>query len=129
MKYLKWIATVLMLSFIGLFIYQNLEILRSPVSFSLDLYIQESARWSHPLYVLLLSFALAGLFAGIGVMLKPFLSIRRQLAQERQERAQAAAPAVAQTDSPPPASEGRLPVREEPLNESQAPDAEKPGML
>lgn len=126
MKYFKLITSALVLGLIGLFIYQNLESLLAPVHFSLNLYIQESAQWSPSLYVVIIAFTLVGFLTGLFVMLRPFFNTRRQLAQERQERAQmAAAPAAQQTDSSPPLSVKEAPPREEPLHATPAPNPDK----
>jgi hypothetical protein len=87
MKLFKWLSGCIILTILGLFIYQNLGTWKSFVGFTLDLYI-EHLNWSHHLYTIIAISAGLGLGLGILLMLKPYLKIRRILAGERQEKQQ-----------------------------------------
>jgi|WetSurMetagenome_2_1015567.scaffolds.fasta_scaffold06930_4 uncharacterized integral membrane protein len=103
MRLFKLFTTAMMLGLIGLFFYENASVFRTDVSFNLDLYIREQVTWTHPLYVVLLLAVLLGFLAGVGVMLKPFLQMRRMLGQERQ--AKESALAAGRVPALPPAEE------------------------
>jgi uncharacterized integral membrane protein len=94
MRLFKLCTTAMMLGLVGLFFYENAAVFRTELTFILDLYIREQVNWTHPLYVVIAFSAFVGFLAGVGVMLKPFLQMRRTLGEERQakERALAAAP-------------------------------------
>lgn len=86
MRLFKLFTTSLMLGLIGLFVYENATVLKTPLPFTLDLYIREQVDWAHPLYTVLVLAMLVGFLAGVGVMLKPYLHLRRMLGHERQEK-------------------------------------------
>jgi hypothetical protein len=86
MRFFKLIAVVLILGLIGLFIYQNVSILTAPLSFKLSFYISTPLVMSLSVYALAITTTVIGLILGLAIMLKPFLNLRRQLAQERQEK-------------------------------------------
>ncbi|MEN6485006.1 MAG: LapA family protein [Syntrophobacteraceae bacterium] len=89
MRMFKLIVSLLVLAFIGLFIYQNMTAFTSPVPFKLNLYVGEPTQWEHPVYTLLLISGALGFFIGLVLMLKPYFGVRRRLAQERQDKKQA----------------------------------------
>jgi hypothetical protein len=91
MRLFKLFTTALLLGLIGLFLYENAAVFQTELTFALDLYIREQVNWTHPLYAVLLFAALAGFLAGVGVMLKPYLQMRRMLGQERQAKESALA--------------------------------------
>jgi hypothetical protein len=114
MKLFKLITGGLLLAFVGLFIYQNLNIFSSSVAFSLDLYIHEPFPWSHHLYTVIGIAALLGFILGILAMFKPYRNTRRRLHSARQEK-QPATEMPAQPSSTPPAeAQGPVPTQEEP---------------
>lgn len=84
MQYFKALTSGLVLLIIGLFFWQNASSFETVLPFTLDLYIREQVRWSHHLYTLLVFSCLVGLIAGVGLMLRPYHSIRRRLLQECQ---------------------------------------------
>lgn len=86
MRLFKLLTTSLMLGLIGLFFYENATVFKTSLPFTLDLYIREQVNWTHPLYTVLVFAVLVGFLTGIGVMLKPYLHMRRMLAQEHQEK-------------------------------------------
>jgi hypothetical protein len=100
MRLFKLIASALILTIIVLFILQNVPTFKSPVTFSLDLYVHEKFSWEHYLYTLLLFSIGIGFLGGILLMLRPYFNVRRLLAQERQEKQQIMAGQPA-TDTPP----------------------------
>lgn len=84
MKIFKLLMTGLILVIVGLFIYQNLATFNSTQALKIDLYFESSAG-TPPLYMLLVVSGALGFFVGIFLMLKPYLKVRRALAQTRQE--------------------------------------------
>ena len=88
MKWFKLGVSGLLLGLIGLFLWQNQAAFLTSISFTLNLYFQPPFSWSHPLYGLLIFFGAAGFIAGLLLMVKPYLNMRRALVQERSERQQ-----------------------------------------
>ena len=86
MRLFKLFTTSLVLGLIGLFFYENATVFKTNLPFTLDLYIREQVNWTHPLYTVLVFAVLVGFVAGIGALLKPYLRMRRMLAQEHQEK-------------------------------------------
>ncbi|MCE5334485.1 MAG: LapA family protein [Desulfobacteraceae bacterium] len=85
MRLLKPVVGLVVLVLIALFVWQNAETWGSVANFKLDLYFSQAA-WSFQLYVLMFLSALIGFLVGILVILKPHLSLRRQVARERKEK-------------------------------------------
>lgn len=108
MRIFKLFAGCLVLLIIGLFIHQNLATFKSPVTFSLDLFIREKVTGQFSLYSLLLFVGIVGVLLGVFLMLKPYFSARRLLAQERHNR-----------QGPPPADE-RIERSEGPISPKTA---------
>lgn len=81
MRLFKLITSCLVLLIIALFIYQNLATFAALQDFKLNFYF-ESSSGKIALYVLLLLSAAVGFLVGIAVMLKPYFSVRRALAQD-----------------------------------------------
>jgi|WetSurMetagenome_2_1015567.scaffolds.fasta_scaffold634595_1 hypothetical protein len=92
MRFIKLIVTVVILGLIAAFIWQNLHIFNTEHPFELSLYFGQPIKWTHSVYSLLGISAAIGFVAGILVMLKPFLSVRKKLVQGQQEKPEAAAP-------------------------------------
>ena len=92
MRIAKLIVTVVILGLIVAFIWQNLPTFSAEQPFELSLYFGQPLKWSHSVYTLLGISAAIGFVAGIMVMLKPFLSARKKLAQDRQEKPEGITP-------------------------------------
>jgi uncharacterized integral membrane protein len=92
MRFVKLIVTVVILGLIAAFIYQNLSTFSAEQTFELSLYFGQPMKWSHSIYSLLGISAVIGFLVGIMVMLKPFLSARKKLAGERQEKPEVTTP-------------------------------------
>ncbi|MHC1744328.1 MAG: hypothetical protein AB9873_15025 [Syntrophobacteraceae bacterium] len=116
MRLFKLLTTSLMLGLIGLFFYENATVFQTSVPFNLDLYIREQVNWTHPLYVVLLLAVFVGFLAGIGVMLRPYLRMRRMLGHERQEKESAST--VTRVPALPPSAEGTVETVEAEVVES-----------
>lgn len=86
MRIFKLFTGGLVLLLVGLFIHQNLATFKSPVTFSLDLFIREKVTGQFSLYSLLLFVGIVGVLVGVFLMLKPYFGARRLLAQERHNR-------------------------------------------
>jgi uncharacterized integral membrane protein len=92
MRLFKVLVTLLILCFIGLFVYQNMQTWTQPVSFKLNLYFYQTNPAGPPsldTYVVILLSALVGFIAGMALLLKPYFKTRRLLKRERQEKKQA----------------------------------------
>ncbi len=102
MRLFKLFTTASLVGLIALFLYENLAMFTSRLPFMLDLYIREQVNWDHPVYAVLLFAFVLGFLAGVAVMLKPFLQMRRLIGQERenkdQVRAVVRAPQAAQSE-------------------------------
>lgn len=85
MRFVKLIVTVVILVVIGLFFWQNLPTFNAVQPFKLTLYFGQPMVWSHSLFSLLGISTAIGFLVGILVMLKPYLGLRKKLAQEKQE--------------------------------------------
>jgi uncharacterized integral membrane protein len=90
MRFVKLIVTVVILVLIAAFFWQNVHTFSADQHFELSLYFGQPLKWTHSLYALLGISAAIGFAIGILVMLKPFLGARKKLAQERQEKPEAA---------------------------------------
>lgn len=85
MRFIKLIVTLGILGLIGLFFWQNLPTFNAVQPFELRLYFGQPLKWTHSLFSLLGISAAIGFFVGILVMLKPYMGLRKKLAQEKQE--------------------------------------------
>ncbi len=85
MKLFKLLVTLVILCFIGIFIYENMQTLTQPVSFTLNLYFYQTNP-SLQLYPVILISALAGFIIGLALLLKPHFKTRRMLKLERKEK-------------------------------------------
>ena len=88
MRLFKVLLTLVILFLIAIFVYQNLQTWRQPVSFRLDLYFFQAGP-GVALYSVILLSALAGFIIGILLLLRPYFRTRRLLKRERQEKKQA----------------------------------------
>lgn len=89
MKLFKLLFTLLILGFIGLFIWENLPAFQTVIPFQLNLhYVQETARWewTHPVHTLMGIAGGLGFILGMLIMIRPFLKTRRGLVQEREAK-------------------------------------------
>lgn len=89
MRLFKLLVTLVILAFIGLFIYQNLQTWTQPISFKLNVYFFQTNPDKPPsldLYPVILISAFLGFIIGLAVMLRPHFKTRRQLKRERQEK-------------------------------------------
>jgi uncharacterized integral membrane protein len=87
MKLFKLIITLLILCFIGLFVFQNMETWKQSVSFKLNLYFNEGHdTQSIEQYIVILLSALIGFIIGLALLVKPHIKTRRLLKRERQEK-------------------------------------------
>jgi uncharacterized integral membrane protein len=105
MRWVKLIAVLVILGLIALFAWQNIPTFNAVQSFQLNLYFGQPLVWTHSVIVLMAISAGIGLVLGLLVMLKPFVSTRRKLAQERQERQELQEkrePVQPQEEEPPP---------------------------
>lgn len=84
MRLFKLITTGLFLALVALFIYQNLPTFQGLVPFRLNLYVSAPVDWAHHLYTIIFLSGFVGFLIGLVALLKPYLSVRRALAQERQ---------------------------------------------
>ncbi|MCU0586530.1 MAG: hypothetical protein MUF52_00090 [Syntrophobacteraceae bacterium] len=85
MRVFKLITSALVVGIILIFIGQNLTAFRTPVRFTLDLFIREPVSWEHSVYGLMLMSAFAGLVLGALALLRPYIHTRRLLAEKRAE--------------------------------------------
>jgi len=85
MKLFKLLVTLIILCFIGLFIYENLQTWTQPVSFKLDLMIFQSNAGLE-LYLLILISVLIGFIVGLALLLGPYIKTRRLLKREQQDK-------------------------------------------
>ena len=92
MRLFKLLVTLVILCFIAIFIYENMQTWTQPVSFKLNLYFFQTNPESPPslqLYPVILISALAGFIVGLALLLRPYFRTRRLLKRERQEKKQA----------------------------------------
>ncbi len=88
MRLFKLIISLIILCLIGIFVYQNLEVLNQTVSLKYNLYLVKPAP-TVKLYLLVLVSLLVGFFLGLTVLLKFHFKTRRRLKRERIEKQQA----------------------------------------
>jgi uncharacterized integral membrane protein len=86
MRFVKPIIILVILGIAAAFIWQNLPTLSAEQPFAFSLYFGQPFKWTHPVYFLLALAAIVGFLLGVVVMLKPFRSVRKKLAQERLDR-------------------------------------------
>jgi hypothetical protein len=86
MRFIKLIVTLVILGLIGAFIYQNIPTFYAEQPFQLNLYFGHPLVWTHSIFSLLAISAAVGFVIGILLLLKPYLNMRKKLAQERQEK-------------------------------------------
>ena len=91
MRFVKPIVILIILGLVAAFILQNLPTLSAEQPFEFSLYFGQPWKWTHPVYTLLALAAIVGFVLGVLVMLKPFRSVRKKLAQERLDRQEARA--------------------------------------
>lgn len=84
MRFVKPIIILIILGLIGLFIQQNLGTFNAVQTFKLSLYFGQPMVWTLSVCSLLIISVVIGLAVGILIMLKPYMGLRRKLAQERQ---------------------------------------------
>lgn len=84
MRFVKPIIILIILGLIGLFIQQNLGTFNAVQTFKLSLYFGQPMVWTLSVCSLLIISVVIGLVVGILIMLKPYMGLRRKLAQERQ---------------------------------------------
>ncbi len=92
MRLFKLLVTLVILSLIAIFIYQNMQTWRQLISFKLNLYFFETYPAKPPsleLYSVILYSALGGFIIGAALLLKPYFKTRRLLKRERQQNKQA----------------------------------------
>ena len=85
MRFIKLIVAVVILGLIGIFFWQNLPTFNAVQPFKLSLYFGQPMVWTHSIASLLAISAGIGFLLGILVMLKPYMGLRKKLAQEKQE--------------------------------------------
>ena len=85
MRLFKLIITLLILSLLGLFAYQNMQAWQQSVNLHCNLYFVNPAH-DVKVYLLLLVALLAGFFMGLTVLLKFHFNTRRKLKRERIEK-------------------------------------------
>jgi hypothetical protein len=83
MKLFKLITSALVAGLVLLFIKQNLAAFKTRIPFVLDLFIREPVNWGHSVYGLLIMSGLAGFAVGSLVLLRPYMHMRRLLAEKR----------------------------------------------
>jgi hypothetical protein len=75
----KWLTIFLVLSIVGLFVWENASTFLASQTFTLNLYVAEPFTWSISLYLLLLIFTMVGSILGLTLMLRPHLRTRKAL--------------------------------------------------
>ena len=85
MRFIKPIIILVILGLIALFIQQNLSTFNAEQPFKLSLYFGQPMVWTLSVFTLLTVSAVIGLMVGILIMLKPYMGLRKKMAQEKQE--------------------------------------------
>jgi hypothetical protein len=85
MRFIKPIVMLIILGLIATFFWQNLATFNAEQPFKLSFYFGQPMAWTHSTFSLLAISAAIGLVVGILVMLKPYLGLRKKLAQEQPE--------------------------------------------
>jgi hypothetical protein len=102
MKLFKLITTALVAGIILLFIKQNIAAFTTRIPFVLDLFIREPVNWGHSVYGLIIMSGFVGFIVGFLVLLRPYMNMRRQLAEKREHTvAKEAAPTPPHGDTNP----------------------------
>lgn len=86
MKLFKLVIFLLVVSFLGIFIFQNPEVFNAPLNFKLNLWVRPPIEWSLKVDEIILISSVIGFFVGIVVFLKPWLRARRTVSFERKEK-------------------------------------------
>ena len=87
MRLFKLIITLIVLSFLGIFVYQNLGVWEQSVNLKYNLYLVKPDH-DVRIYLLVLISLLVGFFMGLTVMMKFHFQTRRKLKRERFEKQQ-----------------------------------------
>jgi len=85
MRFIKPIITLIILALIALFIWQNLPTFNAQQVFQLSLPLSQPMKWGFSIAFLLTTSLVIGLVVGILIMLKPYMGLRKKLAQEKRE--------------------------------------------
>ncbi len=83
MRWFKLGIVVIILALVALFIYQNMPTFEQDLPFNYNLHVTDKVEWTHSVSALIFMSAGLGFIIGILVMLKPYMSARRLLSQER----------------------------------------------
>jgi hypothetical protein len=86
MRFIKPIIILIILGLIAAFAWQNLPTFNAEQPFQLSLYFGQPIKWTHSVLSLVGIAAILGFVVGVLVMLKPFLNLRKKVAQERQDK-------------------------------------------
>lgn len=81
MKTIKFVVWLILLSVLGIAIYQNRETLSMNLPFSLNLYFRPEVRWSYPVGNVMGFSALAGFILGSWMFFKLYWRKRKELKQ------------------------------------------------
>lgn len=84
MRFVKPIITLIILGLVAAFIWQNMPTFNTLQAFKLSLYFGQPMVWSFSVASLIITSLVVGLVVGILLMLKPYLGLRKKVAQERQ---------------------------------------------
>jgi uncharacterized integral membrane protein len=87
MRLFKTLVILIIICFIGLFIYQNMETWKQLVPLKLNLYFNEGHDTKDVAqYMVILLSALIGFLAGLAILFRPHIRTRRLLKRERKEK-------------------------------------------
>lgn len=89
MRWFKLGIVVIILALVALFIYQNMPTFEQDLPFNYNLHVTDKVEWTHSVSALIFMSAGLGFIIGILIMLKPYMSARRLLSQERKSSKQA----------------------------------------
>ena len=84
MRFVKPIVALVILAVIALFFWQNVDAFAKMQQFKLSLFFGAPLTWEHSVFSLLAMSAVVGFVVGILVMLKPYQSARKRLAEDKQ---------------------------------------------
>lgn len=84
MRFIKPLVALVILALIALFFWQNADAFAKLQEFKLNFYFGAPLKWAHSLFSLLAISAVVGFVVGILVMLKPYQSARKRLAEDKQ---------------------------------------------
>ncbi|NTW35121.1 MAG: hypothetical protein HGB17_03130 [Syntrophobacteraceae bacterium] len=114
MKLFKLITSALVAGIVLLFIKQNMAAYTTRIPFTLDLYIREPLNWGHSVYGLIIMSGLGGFVLGFLVLLRPYMHMRRLLAEKRD-----VAEVAREQEPPPPPPQVDRAVKEAPAPPAQ----------